>query len=87
MGVIALQARYQGKQFDDDQNLLPLAGFFTLDAYVSHAIGRGVEIYAGAENMLDRRYEVGRTPVLTVGPPAMAKVGLRWSFGDNLPSQ
>ena len=87
MGVIALQARYQGKQFDDDQNLLPLAGFFTLDAYASHAVGRGVEIYVGAENMLDRRYQVGRTPVLTIGPPAMAKVGLRWSFGETLPTQ
>ena len=30
-----LQARFLGEQFDDDQNALPLAGFFTLDAEVS----------------------------------------------------
>ena len=82
VGIATLQARYQGQQFDDDQNQLPLAGYFTLDVFASHPMGRGVEVYVGAENVLDRRYEVGRTPVLTIGPPAIAKVGLRWTLGD-----
>ncbi len=81
-GTVALQGRYQGRQFDDDQNLFPLAGFFTLDAFASHELRSGVEVYVGAENLLGRRYEVGRTPVLTVGPPAMARVGIRWTLGE-----
>jgi len=82
LGTLALQARYQGQQFDDDQNQFPLAGYFTLDLFAAHTLRPGVEVYVGAENMFDRRYEVGRTPVLTIGPPAMAKVGIRWTLGD-----
>lgn len=84
LGTIAFQGRYQGQQFDDDQNQFPLSGYFTLDLFASRKLRRGVEVYVGAENMLNRRYEVGRTPVLTIGPPAMAKVGLRWRFGDTV---
>lgn len=51
----------------------------------SSVFAGGVDIYVGAENLLDRRYEVGRAPLR--GPPAMAKVGLRWNFGDTTPTQ
>lgn len=77
----ALQGRYQGRQFDDDLNRLPLGGFFTMDAFASQQLGRGVSMIAAAENVFNRRYEVGRTPVLTVGPPIVARVGLRWTLG------
>ncbi len=33
------------------------------------------------ENLTNRRYDVGRTPVLTVGPPILARAGLRLQFG------
>ena len=79
--TFAMQARYVGKQYDDDQNQLPLNGFFTADAYLSRQIRRGVELYAAAENMFDRRYEVSRTPIVQLGPPVMARAGLRLTFG------
>jgi outer membrane receptor protein involved in Fe transport len=72
-----LQGRASGAQFDDDQNLLRLGGYFTLDAFASRRLARGVEAFAAAENLTGRRYEVGRTPVLTLGPPAFLRVGLR----------
>lgn len=75
--TLALQGRAGGRQFDDDLNQLPLDGFFTLDAYVSRALPHGIEIFGAVENIFNRRYEVGRTPVITLGPPLLARVGLR----------
>lgn len=74
------QARFVGKQFEDDQNTLPLAKFFTLDAEVSRRVSRNVKLFAAAQNLTGVRYEVGRTPVITVGPPALARVGIRLDF-------
>ena len=79
--TFAMQARYVGKQFDDDQNQFPLNGFFTADAYLSRRIRRGIDVYGAAENMFDRRYQVARTPIVQLGPPVMARAGLRLTFG------
>jgi outer membrane receptor protein involved in Fe transport len=79
--TFAMQARYVGKQFDDDQNQFPLNGFFTADAYLSRQLHRGIEVYGAAENMFDRRYQVARTPIVQLGPPVMARAGLRVTFG------
>ena len=72
--------RFQGRQFDDDRNTLPLGNYVVVDAFVSRTLGHGVEGFIAAENFTNRRYEVGRTPVLTVGPPVLARVGLRWTL-------
>ena len=80
--TFGLQGRASGGQFDDDQNLLRLGGYFTLDAFASRRLGRGVEAFAAAENLTGRRYEVGRTPILTLGPPAFVRVGLRLRLGE-----
>ena len=79
-----VQARASSSQFDDDQNLLRLRGYFTLDALVSRRLARGVELFAAAENLTGRRYEVGRTPVLTLGPPLFVRAGLRLRLGRGL---
>ncbi len=79
--TFGLQGRASGAQFDDDQNLLRLGGLFTLDAFASHRLSRGVEVFAAGENLTGQRYEVGRTPVLTLGPPAFVRVGLRLRLG------
>ena len=80
--TFGVQGRAAGAQFDDDQNLFRLGGYFTLDALVSRRLGRGVEAFAAAENLTGRRYEVGRTPVLTLGPPAFVRVGVRLRLGE-----
>ena len=79
--LVGIQGRYVGNQFDDDQNLLPLERFFVLDAIISHPLRPGVELFVAGENLLNQQYQIGRTPVLTVGPPLLARVGLRLDFG------
>jgi len=76
--TFAVQGRFVGKEFDDDQNLLLLNPCFTLDAFVSRRLAQHWEIFAAAENLFNRRCDVGRTPVLTVGPPLLARVGMRF---------
>jgi outer membrane receptor protein involved in Fe transport len=75
-----LQGRFLGKQFDDDQNALPLASFFTLDAEVSRRVLPNVRIFAAGQNLTNVRYLTGRTPVITLGPPVLCRVGLRIVF-------
>jgi outer membrane receptor protein involved in Fe transport len=79
--TFAVQGRTSGRQFDDDQNLLPLDSYFNLDAYVSRALGHNVELFGAMENVLNQRYQVGRTPIITLGPPILARVGLRLTLG------
>ncbi|HEV2765485.1 MAG TPA: TonB-dependent receptor, partial [Pyrinomonadaceae bacterium] len=77
-----LQGRASGSQFDDDQNQFRLAPFFTLDAFAARRLARGAEVFAAAENLTGRRYEVGRTPLTTLGPPLLVRVGLRLNLGS-----
>jgi outer membrane receptor protein involved in Fe transport len=81
-GVLSLQATESGRQFDDDANVYLLHGYFRLDAYAEHALGRHVTAFAAGENLFDRAIEVGKTPVLTLGTPQIARVGLRVRVGE-----
>lgn len=81
--TFSLQGRASSAQFDDDQNQLRLGRYFTLDAFLSRRLARGVDIFAAAENLTGQRSDVGRTPVLTVGPPAFVRVGLRLRLGES----
>ncbi|HYU32089.1 MAG TPA: TonB-dependent receptor [Thermoanaerobaculia bacterium] len=76
---VGLQARWSEAQFDDDLNQLRLGSFTTVDALVSRSLGRGLSLFAAAENLLDERYDIGRTPIRTLGPPRMVRVGVRFS--------
>ncbi|MFL6466608.1 MAG: TonB-dependent receptor domain-containing protein, partial [Pyrinomonadaceae bacterium] len=75
---LTIQGRGGSLQFDDDQNLFPLHRFFTMDARISRRIRNGFEIFASFENILNQRYEVGRTPIVTLGTPATVRVGFRF---------
>ena len=78
--LLSLQGRFVGKQFDDDQNLLPLDRFYTMDLQVGRTLTRHLELFAAAENLLDQRYQVARTPTINLGPPILYRVGLRVNF-------
>jgi outer membrane receptor protein involved in Fe transport len=80
--TVAVQARAVGSQFDDDQNQFQLDRYFTIDAFASRLLGRGVELFAAFENLTGQRYDIGRTPVLTVGPPVLARAGFRFNLGS-----
>ncbi|MFL6202651.1 MAG: TonB-dependent receptor [Thermoanaerobaculia bacterium] len=78
LGTLGLQARWTGDQFDDDRNQLPLESFATVDALLSRPVGRGLEVFVAAENLFDEGYEIGRTPVRTLGAPRSVRVGVRF---------
>jgi outer membrane receptor protein involved in Fe transport len=81
-GTLSLQARLSGRQYDDAANMFLLHGYFRLDAYASHDLGRRCEIFASGENLFDRAIDIGRTPLLTLGTPRLARIGLRLNWGD-----
>ncbi len=51
MFTLGLQGRAASSQFDDDQNLFRLAPYFSLDAFVSRRINRGVDAFVAFENL------------------------------------
>lgn len=81
-GLLSLQGRMSGRQYDDDVNQYLLHSYFRLDAYASRAIGEHVQLYAEGENLLDRAIEVGKTPLATLGTPRVARFGVRLTFGE-----
>jgi outer membrane receptor protein involved in Fe transport len=74
---LSLQGRLSSQQFEDDQNLLVLPGYFTLDAQVSRRVKR-VRAFAALENVTGERYAVGLTPTPTEGPPFGVRFGIRF---------
>ncbi len=76
----AIQFRASGKQFDDDQNRLPLGSFALIDATLARRFARYFEAFIAVQNLLDERYAVGRTPLETLGMPRMVRGGLRFRF-------
>ena len=74
---VAVQGRWSSTQYEDDQNRLALQPAFQLDALAAHRLGRGLEAFAAAENLLNARAEVGLVTVKTLGPPIQFRAGLR----------
>jgi hypothetical protein len=48
-----------------------------LDLYVSRRLVAQTSVFAAVENALDREYDVGRTPTLTIGVPRAFRGGIR----------
>jgi outer membrane receptor protein involved in Fe transport len=82
IGVLSVQGRVSGRQFDDDANAYQLHSYFRLDASAEHSFGRHVVAFASGENLFDRSIEVGKTPLTTLGTPRVARAGLRINFGE-----
>jgi outer membrane cobalamin receptor len=77
--TIAAQLRGSGSQYDDDQNSpeFELDPYATLDAMVSRPITRSLQGFFSVENLFDKDYDVGRTPLRTIGWPRTFRVGVR----------
>jgi outer membrane receptor protein involved in Fe transport len=76
LGLLNVQGRMSGRQFDDDANDFLLRGYFRLDAYASHDFGTRLQVFTAGENLLDRQIEVAKTPTATLAMPRVARVGL-----------
>jgi len=73
----SVQARAFGSQFDDDLNLLELQEYGVVDFSASQQLLRGLNVFVAMENLFDKDYDVGRTPLRTIGWPRTARVGVR----------
>lgn len=82
IATVSFQGRASSSQFDDDQNLFRLGSYFTLDAFASRRVSRSIDVFLAVENLFNQRYEVGKTPVTTLGPPILVRAGLRVHLGS-----
>jgi len=82
LGVLSLQSRLSGRQFDDDVNANMLHGYFRLDAFASHDLGRHLQLFAAGENLLDRTIEASKTPTTTLATRRVARAGLQLRLGE-----
>ena len=83
IATVGVQGRAASTQFDDDQNVFPLEPYFTLDTYVSRQLHQKLELFCAIENVLNQRYEVGKTPVTTLGPPILFRAGFKVQLGSH----
>ena len=81
IGILNLQGRLSGRQFDDAANSALLHGYFRLDAYASRNFGRRFQIFTACENLLDRQIEVAKTPTTTLAMPRAARAGFQVRLG------
>jgi len=73
----ALQVRAIGEQFDDDLNELELGSFTVVDLTGSREVRHGLHAFVAIENLFDSEYDVGRTPIRTIGWPRAVRGGVR----------
>jgi outer membrane receptor protein involved in Fe transport len=86
--MLSVQGRYSSLQYDDDRNSLPLHQYFVLDFFAGRTLRRGLVGYIAAENLFNQRYDVTLSPPLppalqplrNLGPPILARIGLRYNF-------
>lgn len=78
--LLNAQARYSGRQFEDDQSAIPLAPFFTIDAAISYDVTTQLSAGVKIENLLDADIETGKTPdgLVSIGAPRLITFELHW---------
>jgi outer membrane receptor protein involved in Fe transport len=65
------------------QHRFRLGSYFVLDATVSRRLSSRVDLFVAIENLFNNRYEIGKTPVTTIGPPILVRVGFRLNLGSD----
>jgi outer membrane receptor protein involved in Fe transport len=78
--VVSAQLRGSSAQFDDDLNAFRLGAYATVDALVQKEVSANVALFVAAENVLNSRYDVARTPTRSLGPPALVRAGVKIRF-------
>jgi outer membrane receptor protein involved in Fe transport len=77
----AFNVRAFDDQFEDDRNTLALGSGSVVDVTVQRPFGRKATGFVSLENLFDVGYDVGRTPVRTIGQPFTLHVGVRVLVG------
>lgn len=76
---VGAQLRWSASQFDDDRNQLPLDSYFVADLFASHPLRERLDVTLAIENVFNAEVEVSATPVVTLGQPRAARIGLRYN--------
>ncbi len=77
---IHLLASYAGREYDDAANQYVLHPYARIDVSVDRDLHGGLSIFGGAQNLLNRSIDAGRTPILTLAAPRLGQAGLRYRF-------
>jgi outer membrane receptor protein involved in Fe transport len=75
-----LVASYTGQAFDDANNQFLLHPYARFDLLADRTLPHGLSVFAGAQNLLNRSIDAGRTPLLTLAAPRLVQGGVRYSF-------
>jgi len=75
-----LIASYTGHTFDDAANQYILHPYARFDVSAERLLPHGFALFAGAQNLLNRSIDAGRTPILTLAAPRLLQAGLRYTF-------
>jgi len=65
-------------QYEDELNTFRLPGYATVQASARVGLTGQLAAIAAFENLLDRRFYTGFTPVPAIGAPRLIRAGLRW---------
>ncbi|MBA4138202.1 MAG: TonB-dependent receptor [Opitutus sp.] len=76
---LSVRGRWSSRQFEDDENQLPLGAAGTIDATVEKIISRSISLALSADNLLDRRIAVSRSAnaPTAYGAPRTVRASLR----------
>ena len=72
------EVRYLGPMFEDDLNTQPIGAVVLVGARAERSLTRGFSVFASGQNLLDRRYLVGRAGIDTEGAPRTFELGLAY---------
>ena len=74
--------RVLGRQFEDDENLLPLGAALVLDLGATYRVTPNCELYLTCENLNNARIETGRSAdgIVNTGTPRLLLGGVRCSW-------
>jgi len=79
--MFSIEGRYSGAQYDDDQNTLKLDRYYVTNVFIGRQLPGGLLAYAAVENLFNQRYSVALAPPISnLGPPILARAGLRYEF-------
>jgi len=77
---VHLIASYSGQEFDDAANVYVLHPYARFDLSAERDLHHGLSCFAGAQNLLNRSIDAGRTPILTLAAPRLVQAGVRYRF-------
>ncbi|MBA3762046.1 MAG: TonB-dependent receptor [Chthoniobacterales bacterium] len=80
--LLRAEARYNASQFEDDQNAISLAPFFTVDAAVSYEFSAKVSAGLKVENLLNAEVETGKSGdgLVSIGTPRLVTLQLDYAL-------